>query len=104
MGLPPHPGAASRNFCLTMDDGLTLFLSLPVHAQNSARRRVDRRDPDNLRTLTRVVYAWVQTLAEAQCIAAYLATETHPAVSPLAERGKFPRAESILRSAPAIQA
>jgi len=88
-----------------MDDGLTLFLSLPVDAQARLRARVDRRDADNFRTLTRVVYAWVQTLAEAQCIAEFLYAEPYLAPSALAtEQGKFPRAESILRSVPSVRA
>ena len=98
-------GGKQESFYLSMDDGLTLFLSLPVAAQSRLRARVDRGNPDNVRDLTRVVYAWVQTLAEAECIAGYLVAETHPAVSSLAaELGKFPRTESMMCSVPTVQA
>ncbi len=88
-----------------MDDGLTLFLSLPVTAQNSVRRRLDSRDPDNLRVLTRAAYAWVQTLVEAQCIAEFLIAESDSCASSLIpEHSKSARAESLMRSVPTVHA
>jgi len=96
-----------------MDDGLTLFLSLPVDAQARLRARVDRSSPHNVRTLTRLVYAWVQTLAEAQCIADFLLAEPERAFSALmVERGKPPCADtqanslggSRMRSVPSVHA
>ncbi len=58
-----------------MDDAQTLFLSLPVSAQVRMRAAVNRKDPTDLRKLVRLVYPYVQTLADAQCIAGFLAVE-----------------------------
>jgi len=58
-----------------MDDSYTLFYSLPVSAQALMRAAVNHKNPASLRELTRTVYPYVQTLADAQSIAGFLATE-----------------------------
>jgi hypothetical protein len=58
-----------------MDDALTLFFSLPVAAQASIKATVNHKDPTNPLKLTRLIYPYVQTLADARGIAALLANE-----------------------------
>lgn len=60
-----------------MDDAQTLFLSLPESVRIRMRAAVNLKDLANLRKLTRSVYPYVQTLAEAQSIAGFLAVEAH---------------------------
>ncbi len=68
-----------------MDDAQTLFLSLPVSAQVRMRAEVNRKDPTDLRKLVRLLYPYVQTLADAQSIAGFLAVEADDRVE-LSER------------------
>ena len=57
-----------------MDEARTLFLSLPLAAQ-AYLRAASQMDPFNLHKLTRAAYPYVQTLADAQGIAEFLANE-----------------------------
>jgi hypothetical protein len=56
-----------------MDEAYTLFLSLPESARISMRAAVNHKDFANLHKLTRTVYPYVQTLADAKSIAGFLA-------------------------------
>jgi hypothetical protein len=58
-----------------MDEASTLFFSLPPAAQAHLRAAASHKDPLNLRKLTRAAYPYVQTLADAQGIAEFLANE-----------------------------
>ena len=58
-----------------MDDTLALFLSLPPGAQATLRAAISDAGPANLRSLARMVYPYVQTIAEAQSIGDMLAAE-----------------------------
>ena len=61
---------------MTMDDVVSLFLSLPSPVQAHFRAAADRPDPANLRGLTREIYLYVQSLDEAQRIVSFLVTES----------------------------
>jgi hypothetical protein len=50
-----------------------LLVSLPVSAQNSIRVLASETSPIDVRKLTRTIYPYVQTLAESEEIAFYLA-------------------------------
>jgi hypothetical protein len=58
-----------------MHEARALLLSLPPAAQTYLRAAVGRKESVNLRKLTRAVYPYVQTLADAQAIADSLASD-----------------------------
>jgi hypothetical protein len=58
-----------------MDEARALFLSLLPAAQTRLRAAAGHKESINLRKLTRAVYPYVQTLADAQNIADYLEDE-----------------------------
>ena len=58
-----------------MDEARALFLSLPPAAQTRLRAAVGRKESINLPKLARAAYPYVQTLADAQDIAEFLANE-----------------------------
>jgi signal transduction protein with GAF and PtsI domain len=57
-----------------MHEALDLFLSLPTAIQTQLRAMIKPKDPNNARKLTRAVYPYVQTIAEAQEIAELLSS------------------------------
>jgi hypothetical protein len=58
-----------------MDEVRALFLSLPSDAQTHLRTAVRHKEPVNHLKLARVVYPYVQTLAEATEVADFLVSE-----------------------------
>ena len=58
-----------------MDEARALFLSLPPAARTRLRAAAGHKESISLRKLTRAVYPYVQTLADAQNIADYLEDE-----------------------------
>lgn len=58
-----------------MDEARALFLSLPPTAQTDVRAASGQKDSVNLREAARAAYPYVQTLADAQGIAQFLASE-----------------------------
>lgn len=82
IGSEDTPSAARimKEGSTTMDEAQTLFLSLPVRAQVRMRAAINRKHPTDLRKLARLVYPYVQTLAEAQSVAGFLAGEANDRV------------------------
>ena|ERR1035437_3276889 len=58
-----------------MDSARALFLSLPPSVQTHLRAAASLKEPVNLLNLSRAAYPSVQTLADAQDIAQFLANE-----------------------------
>ena len=77
-----------------MDEVRALFVSLPHDAQAHLRAEASRKKPINLLRLTRAVYPYVQTLAEAKEIAGFLAREASSDQEP-SERRDAQRAASV---------